>query len=214
MKIKKFLLIIAFIILSSISAITLNSVYASPYDYPIKPGSPEWKALCSTQQKVDCCQIPENILKRMTTEALVETVLNYPLLFLYSCYDDHFFYADIMEKDFNGYRELLNRKDINRELLKAYKSSKILTSEEAENSENYDLFSKTSDIEFLIAHSQIKGNILTTEEKEKFTSIMREKNADRAAYKDTYSIHSYEYDRFFEFILDKSKLENKIIVLP
>lgn len=51
------------------------------YDYPVKPGSEEWKAFESRPEMVAACQVPEDLLPQMTTRALVETVLNYPFLF-------------------------------------------------------------------------------------------------------------------------------------
>ena len=49
-----------------------------PYEYPLTPEDPEWKTIQLKDEKVAKCQIPENILKRMTTLALLETVLYYP----------------------------------------------------------------------------------------------------------------------------------------
>ncbi len=50
-----------------------------PYKYPITPGSDEWKQLKNHDEMIDNCQIPETKLKMLTTNALVETVLEYPL---------------------------------------------------------------------------------------------------------------------------------------
>ena len=50
------------------------------YTFPVKPGTDEWKALGSHDQMLAVCEIPENILTIMSTTALVETVLNYPLI--------------------------------------------------------------------------------------------------------------------------------------
>ena len=57
-----------------------NELDEVPYEYPIQPGTDEWKKFTTVAQMVEVCQIPEKKLKNMTTEALVETVLNYPLL--------------------------------------------------------------------------------------------------------------------------------------
>ena len=40
------------------------------YQYPVVPGMEEWKTLDSLQKKAEVCQIPEDILGSMTTEAL------------------------------------------------------------------------------------------------------------------------------------------------
>lgn len=52
----------------------------TPYDFPVVPGSDEWAELDSLEEKIAACAVDESLLKSMTTEALMETVLNYPLL--------------------------------------------------------------------------------------------------------------------------------------
>lgn len=184
---------------------------STPYKYMVTPGSGEWERFSSRQEKVESCNIPDKILNEMTTEALVETVLNYPLLADYISYDDHSIYSDIMESEFNGYRELLQRKDINKELLKKYKISQILENKEAKENDDYNSFLEAANIEFLLAHSQIKGNRLTMEEASDFINLLKEKNTARTK-SNCYSLNSFEYGRYFENILDRSKLENKYIV--
>ena len=51
----------------------------TPYEYPITLDMPEWASLTSLQEKLEVCQIPEDILPQLTTPALIETVLDYPL---------------------------------------------------------------------------------------------------------------------------------------
>lgn len=41
------------------------------YQYPVVPGMEEWAKLGSLQEMAEACQIPEEILSKMTTEALV-----------------------------------------------------------------------------------------------------------------------------------------------
>ena len=74
-----------------------------PYVYPIVPGTPEWVALDSRVTKGQVCQIPEDILSRMTTSALLETVLDYPLLgdiYAWNSYDQGFA-ALLLQKPFS-----------------------------------------------------------------------------------------------------------------
>lgn len=37
------------------------------WDYPIKPGTEEWTNFKSGQEMLNACQIPENILKNLST---------------------------------------------------------------------------------------------------------------------------------------------------
>lgn len=51
-----------------------------PYVYPTVPGTDAWNALTSRVEKGNVCEIPNVILDNMTTNALLESYLNYPLL--------------------------------------------------------------------------------------------------------------------------------------
>jgi len=86
-------------------------IFGQTWDYPVKPGTEEWKRLKTHSEKVEICQIPIDVLKKMSTDHLIEVCLNYPLSF------DFYAYNSIKEgiikvKDrFNGLQELFARKD-------------------------------------------------------------------------------------------------------
>lgn len=91
-----------------------------PYDYPVKPGTKEWKALASHDEKQQVCQIPIPMLISMSTRDLVETCLNYPLygdMMAYDRVQDGFEYV---KKGFNGLQELLKRNDVGATLVEKY----------------------------------------------------------------------------------------------
>ena len=52
----------------------------TPYEYPITPESEEWLEMSSHSERVNACQVPDSLLKNMSTSALIETISNYPLL--------------------------------------------------------------------------------------------------------------------------------------
>ena len=83
-----------------------------PYNFPLKPGMPEWAELKTGIDKVNALQIPQDILRRMTTRALVETCLNYPLyITTIMLASSRKVGMEHMTKNFNGCVELLKRKD-------------------------------------------------------------------------------------------------------
>ena len=57
-----------------------TNIITEPYEYPVTPDSPQWKSFTQTSQMIDACQVQENIVCKMTTEALLDTVMNYPLI--------------------------------------------------------------------------------------------------------------------------------------
>jgi len=81
------------------------------YDYPVKPGSPEWAELTSNDEIDAVLQIPENILYEMSTEGLIETVLNYPRFADIYASENYQISFDVLTENFNGFHELLQRSD-------------------------------------------------------------------------------------------------------
>jgi hypothetical protein len=94
---------------------------SAPYDFPMKPGTTEWKALTSHDHKKQVCQIPQSILSSMSTMDLVETCLNYPLLIDIIAYDRKQEGFEHVTQEFNGLQELLKRKDVGSTLVERYK---------------------------------------------------------------------------------------------
>ena len=76
-------------------------------------------------QKVGRLQIPESTLKQMTTEALVETCINYPLFPVITSFSDLQEGFNRVSIDFNGFAELYSRPDAGKAILNRYKSYKL-----------------------------------------------------------------------------------------
>ena len=83
----------------------------TPYSYPVVPGTEEWGELKSLYAKIEACQVPEAILDNMTTEALFQTVLDYPLLGDMIVYDDPQMGFEAIREYCNGLQELWDRPD-------------------------------------------------------------------------------------------------------
>ena len=158
---KGFLFFLSFLFVS----VCMNAqVIDQPYNFPIKPGTEDWKKLKSGQEMAAVCNIPPAILSSLTTEALVETCLNYPLF-------NEVFYAsdlpkglDALTKSFNGFNELFKRKDAGKELLRSYKLKNPKDISDSSSDIDKGLF--TFDfiyVELLLSHSQILNNLNSKE---------------------------------------------------
>ncbi len=93
-----------------------------PYDYPIKRGSSEWNSIKNYQNLRNVCQIPLDVVSQMTTEALLESVLNYPLLgdaFVFTTFQKG---IDNLKINFNAFEVLSNRPDLGDVLTRKYKT--------------------------------------------------------------------------------------------
>lgn len=81
------------------------------YQYPIVPGMPEWSEFNSLDEMIEVCQIPKDILSNMSTDALIESVINYPLAVNMFAFDSPQNGFDSVDSYFNGLQELRNRPD-------------------------------------------------------------------------------------------------------
>lgn len=94
-----------------------------PYNFPIKPGDPEWSNLETDEERLRAVQIPESILKCLTDEALLQTCIDYPLYLDFTASSDtdpSTGFEEFLVKKFNGLQELFERKNIEAILLDRY----------------------------------------------------------------------------------------------
>ena len=83
----------------------------TPYNFPITPESrEEWMKLTSIVSKKEACQVPPKIVENMTSEALIETVLDYPIFPVEQAFTEPAYALDGY-LDFNGFIELFSRSD-------------------------------------------------------------------------------------------------------
>lgn len=95
-----------------------------PYEYPVVPGTDEWKALDNNIDKLRVCMIPEDILRRMTTEALLESLLSYPMMVNMFVWEVPQKGYEYILRNFNGLQELVEREDFG-DVLDAYSRESI-----------------------------------------------------------------------------------------
>lgn len=91
------------------------------YEYPIVPGTDEWKDLKSLTEKVQACQIPSNKLKSISTEGLLETLLTYPLILDYGAFNMQQDGFERIKSENNGFSELYGRTDFINVITERYK---------------------------------------------------------------------------------------------
>lgn len=92
------------------------------YDYPIKPGTEEWKAIDSQFVKDSLCQIPDDIINRLTTEELLDVCLEYPMLGDILAFNNVQDGVEGVKNNFNGIYELLLRTNCSQVLIDRYVS--------------------------------------------------------------------------------------------
>ena len=94
----------------------------SEWNYPILPGTEEWKTLGCKSERVKACQIPESILHQIDTKELIELCLSYPYVKDIYAFTDLSNGIEALCLNFNGMRELITRKDAFNELKDLYQN--------------------------------------------------------------------------------------------
>lgn len=81
-----------------------------PYVFPNASDPETWKDLDDLEDRFSAFQIPENILSEMTTNALVLTMVQYPLNPFFTAYDQPETWITQLETNVNLYQEIKSRK--------------------------------------------------------------------------------------------------------
>ncbi len=102
--------------LASVIAVKTSSQSAAdsitePYEYPVAPGTQEWAEMDSLAEKAAACAVDEDTLAAMSTPALVETVLSYPLLANIYAYNTVEEGVASVSQYFGGIQALQDRED-------------------------------------------------------------------------------------------------------
>ncbi len=188
MRIKIVLSILALICCSMVKG---QQAIDTPYDFPIKPGTEKWKEFKTGKEMVDACQIPVEILQNLSTDALAETCLNYPLALDYSAYNDERVGIKHIINDFNGLQELAKRPDGALALIKLYKDMPIDTKHVKISTRVKDNASilHISYLELLLADDLFK-DLLSTTECFELQKIVQYKYEEKLQNRNSYSLYS------------------------
>ncbi|MDD2358698.1 MAG: hypothetical protein PHX13_12380, partial [Thiovulaceae bacterium] len=164
---------------------------------------------------VDACQIPENILKAITTRALVETCLSYPLYLNYMAYNDLDQGIISVISRFNGLSELYSRSNAITSILDVYEKMKVqVTATWTDGS---------MDFAFHIAYFEMVMsadcffNKFTTSERTRLKTALWQKLYDRVQDPEHYSLFSiieglHLYAKVLKAQNDPVYVSNKVLI--
>jgi hypothetical protein len=189
------LLVLTLLIGSSFQSVAMNfeeNVRLSnekKYEYPVKPGTEEWLKLGNKEAREKKCQIPEKRLMEMTTEQLIEAVLEYPYNIDMYCFDTLQAGFEVVKSRFNGLQELLNRKDNGSVLLKIYSGMDVKNLQEIKS---MDYIFDLSFIELLLAQQSVYNN-LDKMEKDELKEEVKDKYDEKGKSKDVYGFTRNTY---------------------
>ena len=87
----------------------LNEKINITYEYPMTKDNPEWKNL-TAEERYEICQIPKDLIGKMTTYELIAAVMDYPNYSLFTRDDVQAEYEELID-NFDALEILLNRDD-------------------------------------------------------------------------------------------------------
>lgn len=110
-------------------------------DYPVTEDSKEWNDFKSHDEMVAACNVPEKLIKKMSTEELVDLMMDYPLLGDLRMYDDLNIGFQCLAKNSNVLSEILKREDGPKALLAAYTDLELVK----ENAKTEEIMNEVKD---------------------------------------------------------------------
>jgi len=91
------------------------------YILPIAVGSQEWKDMDSLQDRRAACSIPGDVLKTISTRGLLQTCIDNPYAWEVFAFNLPLEALEQQILEYNGLKELMARKDVGLEMIKAYR---------------------------------------------------------------------------------------------
>lgn len=95
------------------------------YHFPITQYDEEWQHLSCTDEMRQVTQIPDSILKSISTPELIDLIIEYPLLCDIKAYESIYEGYQHVKENFNGIQELLSRSNAYYNLIQKYKTLNI-----------------------------------------------------------------------------------------
>ena len=141
--------------------------YSQQYDFPVRPGSEQWKSFASSEEMYAACQIPDGMLHAMSTSDLAKTCLDYPMISTLYAYNDLQKGFQNLTVKFNGFQELLKRPDAGIVILEIYRKMMPGAIQPSWNTVQKGKFALSFDfVEVLLAQRQIQSTLTPVKKKD------------------------------------------------
>jgi hypothetical protein len=168
-----------------VTAAPAPEVSTAAYNYPVLPGTAAWKKLATHDDMLRVTQVPATALAGMSTAALVDTVLRYPLYDDMLAFDDLQKGFDKMSAGFNGFTALTARPDAGAALIERYQTMSPAVAPESTLLEQGRLDASFRRIEMLLTQTSIRRT-MTTSQLTQLATAGRAKQQSKAARPDVY----------------------------
>ena len=141
-----------FVLIFSLLAGIVAAQTSKKWDYPKDPEV--WSKAHNRPERIAACQIPEKVLAALSTEELAVICLEYPFIANVLSFIRLDNGLDKLFNDFNGIRELFDRKDALAILLKHYQAKKKELAEAEARRRKEDIIISVAVLEALLSRYQ------------------------------------------------------------
>jgi len=93
------------------------------WDYSVKLGMGKWNQLKTEEERIAALQVPDEVLAKLTSEEIVDLCISFPLFGYYTAFNTPQTGFSIMHSRFNIFEHLMNRSDVGKHLIDAYKDA-------------------------------------------------------------------------------------------
>ncbi|MDR1259561.1 MAG: hypothetical protein LBK65_09870 [Tannerellaceae bacterium] len=179
------------------------------WDYPVKPGTEQWKAFTTYQEKVDACQIPEDVLSKLSTKELAEICMDYPLAFDFLAIDNARLGMRLTITQFNGLTELSKREEGTIELIRIYRKYPVLEKLPEPSSADYFAPLLLHYCELIISDSAFIDQ-LNNDQLMELGKVVKSKFDAKVKHQDVYSYHLTRHTFLLGAILLSKREEGQL----
>lgn len=144
------------------------------YEHPFKQSDAIWNKFSSAKERVLALQIPKDILKDIPTHNLLKVCLNYPYLTDMFAYNSQIEGFNALVQEYNGFKEILKRKDLVDALLEEYEQvpQNIHLINYANEEEKGNFSFKHFVLTYLLRQS-VKGKDVNKNQRERITGLIK-----------------------------------------
>ncbi|AVM58136.1 hypothetical protein C3V43_10515 [Bacteroides heparinolyticus] len=166
----------------------------APFSFDAVTNPTVWRTFQSLEEMQAACQIPDEILKGMSTDDLIQTCMSYPLYGNYLAYNNELDGIKTIMDHFNGFAELQKRQDAADKLIAYYEkidvgniAKKAMTRSSTTNNELSILHIGYLE---LILCSEAIPNLYSDSNISRLESVRDKRYEEKLLYPNIYSMHS------------------------
>lgn len=172
---KKSFVYIKLQIILIITFFTIQVCCQDTWHYPIIPGTAEWAKLKSEKEIIAAQQIPDDVLKKMTTSEVFQAWIDLPgriEILAFNTLQDGF---NVVRKRFNVLNELLNRNDVGVIVLNEYMmSSPANLRNDWKSNKKGKFITDFAFLEILISQPEVLESLTNSQKKNLLTKVKKD----------------------------------------